>query len=122
MIRSKAQSSCPVSPDRNTDSHVALNLQRLTEEHDRLQIRTSKLQKQLSETVAEYEQRIRSLEEENSEVRGNLDFISLERNVLSEMVTELEDGVLREKEQRKADKERLQELASRSEQDTALKT
>lgn len=121
MIRSKAQSSCPVSPDR-TDAHVALNLQRLTEEHDRLQIRTSKLQKQLSETAAQYEQRISILEEENSEVRGNLEFISLERNVLSETVTELEDGMQRLKEQWKADKERLQELASRSERDVALKT
>lgn len=125
MIRSKVQ---PVSPDRPAADHsanVSLNLQRLTEEHDRLQIRTSKLQKQLSETVAEYEERVRSLVEENGEVRGNLEFISLERNVLSEMVTELEQALKREKEMRNTDMESQRELASHApaaQRDIALKT
>ena len=123
MIRSKPH-AVPVSPDRPGPDPVALNLQRLTEEHDRLQIRTSKLQKQLSESGAEYEGRIRSLQEENGEVRGNLEFISLERNVLSEMVTELEEALKREKEVWTSDKESLRELASQSEitqRDIALK-
>jgi chromosome segregation ATPase len=93
---------------------VALNLQRLTEEHDRLQIRTSKLQKQLSETVAEYEERIRLLQEENEEVRGNLEFISIERNVYSELVTDLEKQISAAKAVRSTDLESLQELASQA--------
>lgn len=126
MIRSKVHSA-PLSPDRPAVAspaaeHVTLNLQRLTEEHDRLQIRTSKLQKQLAETTAEYEGRIRVLEEENSEVRGNLEFISLERNVLSEMVSELEEALRREKEVCMREKASLQDLASQSsQQDIARK-
>lgn len=115
MIRSKVQ---PVSPDRPAADHsaanVALNLQRLTEEHDRLQIRTSKLQKQLSETVAEYEERIRLLQEDNEEVRGNLEFISIERNVYSELVTDLEKQISAAKAVRSTDLESLQELASQA--------
>lgn len=119
MIRSKVHVNA-VTPDRPVMDQSAVNLQRLTEEHDRLQIRTSKLQKQLNDTVAEYEQRIKCLEEESSEVRSNLEFISLERNVLSEMVSELEESLARAKEARCEDESQRQ-LASQSQQEMVSK-
>ena len=126
MIRSRMQASA-VSPDRpslDPAASVALNLQRLTEEHDRLQIRTSKLQKQLTDAAVEHEARLQSLRDENNEVRGNLEFISLERNVLSEMVTELEETLERERESWRKEREQLQETCSQADakrQDDALK-
>lgn len=119
MIRSKVQVNA-LTPDRPVMDQSAVNLQRLTEEHDRLQIRTSKLQKQLNDTVAEYEQRIKSLEEENSEVRSNLEFISLERNVLSEMVSELEESLTRAKEA-SSEEESQRQLATQSQHDLVNK-
>lgn len=120
---------------------LANNFRKLNEEHQRLQRQFCKINEQLTyeratilpkdgykseithlqdslhDTLAELEEVKKQLTqstEEARELRGDLDFISTEREVLSEQVKELEQALSSEKEERKAEKESLQDLASRS--------
>lgn len=91
----------------------------------RLQEEVHRLQRRLVETtnlglagdpdkLTALQRQIASIEEEARETRENLDFISNERDVFAEQVKELEQALSCEKEERKAEKESLQDLASRS--------
>lgn len=120
---------------------LANSYRKLTEEHQRLQRDFCKINEQLlyeratlpakdgykSEVVQlqeslqdalnqleETKRRLVESTEEARELRGDLDFISTEREVLSDQVKELEQALSCEKEERKAEKESLQDLASRS--------
>lgn len=94
-------------------------------EVNRLQEEVHRLQRRLVETtnlglagdpdkLTALQRQIASIEEEARETRENLDFISTERDVFAEQVKELEQALSCEKEERKAEKESLQDLASRS--------
>lgn len=62
--------------------------------------------------------RIKQLEDENREIKENLEFVSIEARVMSDALRETEEQLAREKKERKIEKESLEtsleELASRS--------
>ena len=64
--------------------------------------------------ISELEKELETIREENNEVKENLEFISSERNVLSDAVKELEESLTRERVHRQNEKESLEDLASHS--------
>ena len=64
--------------------------------------------------ISELEKQVRRTEDENADLKENLDFISSERDVLSDAIRELEDSLNQEKKGRQNEKESLEELATHS--------
>jgi len=64
--------------------------------------------------ITELEKQILSVEEESAEVKENLEFITSERNVLSDTIRDLEEALTQEKKHRQNEMESLEDLASHS--------
>ena len=75
---------------------------------------TGKDRQALMIKISELEKQLEVIREENSEVKENLEFISSERDVLSDAVKELEESLTRERVHRQNEKESLEDLASHS--------